>query len=588
MKKLIWSIVISLALAVGWLSLPTPRAAGENIDEFPERDFAVRAARVFTGESLLAPGVVVVRDGKIEQVGETAEMPEGFPLLDLGERTLMPGLIDAHVHAFGTGAEDALNFGVTTVLDQVNDPGQIALLQRAAKGARVFSAGTPATAPGGHGTQYDFEVPVIEGPDDVPGFVDEISAAGSDWMKIIIEPRMATLDEATVHALASEARDRDMLTVAHVSRQEHARWTHEAGVDGLVHIFRDEPADPELAAAMAARDMFVAPTLVVLQSVAGLAQLDFSDNPNVEPWLSGGQRASLDQAMDREENPEMRQRVLDSTLALFEAGVPILAGSDAPNQGTAQGLSLHTELQLLVEAGLSPEQVLTAATAMPAKYFRLDDRGLLAPGRRADLLAVDGNPLENIEDTLAIHAIWQGGRHIPRVRASDLRGDPVPEHGRLSAFTSEQAAAGFGAGWEETSDSMFGGNSSVAMTSGAEDGRTFIRLSGETAAGFIFPWAGTMVFPGEFPMAAADLSNFTRLVFMARGDIDSLNIMAFSPSLGQMPAVQPVSLSDDWREISLELEAFAGAEAAAIQGFSFAAGMPAGPFVFDLAEVRLE
>lgn len=392
MKRLIWSIVVPLALAAGWLSLPTPRAVGENVDEFPERDFVVRAARVFTGESLLAPGVVVVRAGKIEQVGETADVPEGLPVLDLGDRTLLPGLIDAHVHVFGTGAGDALNFGVTTVLDQVNDPGQIAELKRAAKGAQVFSAGMPATAPGGHGTQYGFEVPAIEGPDDAAGFVEQISAAGSDWMKIIIEPRMATLDEATVHALAAEARNRDMLAVAHVSRQEHARWAHEAGVDGLVHIFRDEPADPELAAAMAASGM----------------------------------------------------------------------------------------------------------------------------------------------------------------------------------------------------DEMAGGNSTVTMTSKAEDELAFIRLTGETAAGFVWPWSGAMVFPGEFPMAAADLSNFTRLVFMARGDIDSLNVMAFSPSLGEMPAIHSVPLGDDWQEISVELETFAGAEAAAIQGFSFAAGMPARPFEFDLAEVRLE
>jgi imidazolonepropionase-like amidohydrolase len=94
--------------------------------------------------------------------------------------------------------------------------------------------------------------------------------------------------------------------------------------------------------------------------------------------------------------------------------VPILAGTDAPNPGTAHGVSIHREMELLVEAGLTPQQALAAATSVPARAFRLDDRGRIAPGLRADLVLAGGDPLKDITETRNIVRIWKGGKAVER------------------------------------------------------------------------------------------------------------------------------------------------------------------------------
>lgn len=99
---------------------------------------------------------------------------------------------------------------------------------------------------------------------------------------------------------------------------------------------------------------------------------------------------------------------------LAAAGVPLLAGTDAGNPGTAHGASIHRELELLVSAGLTPIEALRAATSTPARVFRLLDRGRLAPGLRADLVLVDGDPSRDITATRAIVQVWRNGVMVAR------------------------------------------------------------------------------------------------------------------------------------------------------------------------------
>jgi imidazolonepropionase-like amidohydrolase len=112
--------------------------------------------------------------------------------------------------------------------------------------------------------------------------------------------------------------------------------------------------------------------------------------------------------------PEVLPRVLGSVARLHAAGVPILAGTDAPNPGTAHGPSLHGELELLVRAGLTPVEALRAATSTPARVFRLGDRGRIAPGMRADLVLVDGDPTSDVTATRRITRIWKNGFPVDR------------------------------------------------------------------------------------------------------------------------------------------------------------------------------
>src|SRR5690606_4563552 len=170
----------------------------------------------------------------------------------------------------------------------------------------------------------------------------------------------------------------------------------------LVHVFQDAPADAGLVALARERGAFVVPTLSVIAAFSGRGD-DIAGDPRLRGWLSPEQLQSLgDGSRFPAPAADLLANAMESVRRLHAAGVPILAGTDAPNPGTAHGASLHGELQLLVEAGLTPAEALAAATSVPAKAFGLGDRGRIAPGLRADLVLVNGDPTQDITATRSI------------------------------------------------------------------------------------------------------------------------------------------------------------------------------------------
>lgn len=393
-------------------------------------DFAVRGARVFDGERTLPVATVVVAGGRITAVGDGAVIPPGTPIVDGAGKTLLPGLIDAHVHAFGDARRDALRFGVTAVLDMFGDPRALAEARRARASlsptdqADLWSAGMLATARGGHGTQFGVPVTTVDAPDQAAGWVADRLAEGSDYIKIVRDDfkvygaHRATLGDAEVAALIEAAHARGAMAVMHVSAQEAARHALSAGVDGFVHVFQDAAADSALVALARRRGAFVIPTLSVIAGIAGDAgrAAPLRDEA-LSVWLTAAQRQGLEARFPgMAARPALYARALESVRRLHAAGVAILAGTDAPNPSTAHGASMHDELERLVAAGLTPEQALAAATSAPARAFRLGDRGRVAPGMRADLVLVDGDPTRDIRATRAIAGIWKNGRPVARAR----------------------------------------------------------------------------------------------------------------------------------------------------------------------------
>ena len=426
---------VAAALAGFFLALPEP---GEERLAPPAPGFVLRDVRVFDGEAVIERATVVVRDGRIAAVGPDVAVPPGLPLVGGEGGTLLPGLIDAHVHTWGDGLAETLNFGVTTVLDMFSDPGPHQALRRTREGlsprahADKFSAGALATAPGGHGTQFGVKVPTLTTPAEAPAWVDARLAEGSDFIKIVYEPRTAeglgppfpSLDRATMAALISAAQARQRAAVVHVSRHVPAEEALAAGADGLVHVHVDRVAEPALVQLARERGAFVVPALAVIAGFdptpppAGQLREPqrFAADPAVRPWLTPDQRRGLEGAPTTKLVMFRLDTALASVRALHEGGVEILAGSDAPNPGTAHGASLHHELELLVRAGLTPVQALRAATSAPARRFGLADRGRIAPGQRADLLLVAGDPTADIRATRAIERIWKNGAAVERRR----------------------------------------------------------------------------------------------------------------------------------------------------------------------------
>jgi imidazolonepropionase-like amidohydrolase len=203
------------------------------------------------------------------------------------------------------------------------------------------------------------------------------------------------------------------MAIAHVTTLEGGRRAIAARVDGLAHLFFDRQPTPEFVAAIASSGAFVIPTLVTISSAVGNNASALASDERVRSRLGRKWLDSLSHSMNVYPQGKLEDAYA-GVMALHQAGVDILAGCDVSEPlpslgGLAHGASLHHELQLLVAAGLTPIEALRAATSVPARRFGLTDRGCIAPGSRADLLLVDGDPTTNISDTLSIRAVWRRG-----------------------------------------------------------------------------------------------------------------------------------------------------------------------------------
>ncbi|MCY7313159.1 MAG: CIA30 family protein [Pseudoxanthomonas sp.] len=578
-------------------ALPKPATSGST--------FAITGARVFDGERDLGISTVIVRDGNIETVAVDAAVPQGMAVIDGAGKTLLPGLIDAHVHAWGDAQRDMARFGVTTGFDLHGASERLPALhaQREARGgsdqADLWAAGAAITVPGGHGTQYGFPVPTVAADTDVDAFIGARVDEGADFIKIIIEDLSAyavaralpTLTPAQVEAAITAAHARERLAIAHVSTLRDAHRAVDFGSDGLAHVFTDAVADDALVTAMRDGKVFIMPTLSVIASMAGSGEgRALAADPRIKPYLTAEQAGNLANDFGSD-NGERLQRATDSVRRLHAAGVDILAGSDAPNPGTAQGASLHHELALLVSAGLTPAQALASATSLPAKRFGIADRGRIAAGLRADLVLVEGNPLQDITATRAIAMVWKNGFRIVReVAASTTAAQVAPAHSLVSDFDGAAISASFGS-WQPTTDQMAGGASVVqhALAEGGAGGsRAALRVTGEVKPGFPFPWSGVMFMPAAQAMAPMDMSARQELVFQVRGDGRSYNAMLFSgPSAQSMPSMQAFVAGPAWTEVRLPLSGFRGADLSQLRGIAFTAGQPQGAFEFRIDHVEL-
>lgn len=598
--------VLGLAVALQGNAGDRTGSDGEAEVSAPGNSFAIRDARVFDGEGDIGIATVVVRDGLIESVGADVAVPEGLPVVDGTGKSLLPGLIDAHVHAWGDARRDAVRFGVTTAFDMHGMVDRLPQLRQQRESladtgqADLWASGYAVTAPGGHGTQYGFPVPAVDADTNVEAFIGARLDEGVDFIKLIVEdmsaypgaPSLPTLTPDQVTAVIGAAHAANRLAVVHASTLRDSRHAIDAGAGGLVHIFADQPVDQGFIDAALAGDAFVVPTLSVLASFSGTGEgAALAADPRLGPALTGEQRATLGAVIPGVPSSDRLGQALASVRALHAAGVTILAGTDAPNPGTAHGVSMHGELELLVRAGLEPAQALAAATALPARRFGIEGRGRIAPGMRADLLLVDGDPLADITATRAIVELWKNGYRVERdPSAGAPAAQAAPEQTLISDFEGGAVSAVFGS-WQPTTDQMAGGASTVehrVVEGGADGSRGALEVIGEVRPGFPFPWAGVMFFPAAEPMQPVDLSARSELVFQVRGDGRSYNAMVFSgPSVQGMPSTLTFSAGPEWAEVRLALFDFVGADLSQLRGIVFTAGQPAGSFEFSLDHVEL-
>ena len=567
----------------------------------------VRDVRVFDGERVHERRSVLFDKGVIVDANFRGAAPKDARVVSGQGRTLLPGLIDAHTHAF-RHFELPVLFGVTTQIDMFTDVGMMKKAkQEMAQGgshhhADLFSAGTLVTAPNGHGTQFGVAIPTITKPEQAQAFVDARIAEGSDFIKIVMETGYGfqSLDLATATAVIEAAHKRGKLAVVHIGNEKDARAVLEAGADGLVHLFPGASSDARgLAQLAASRGAFVIPTFTVLESMAGWRGDDLLAHPGFAALLDKDAQAPLKTSYGNTARHERLLAPKAVAAAMLAAGVPVLAGTDAGNPGTQYGVSMHRELKALVEAGLSPAQALAAATSVPAKVFRLGQRGRIEKGYKADLLLVDGNPAADILATRRIVEVWKNGESANGLRgaqreqvakAAQPGSKPLalPPGGRISQFSEKHLASPFGMGWGPSTDSYVGGKSTVALAAGPAlpNGEVPLAIDAKVAPGLPFAWAGVAFMPGAAPMQPVDLSAAKVVRFKARGDGKLYQLIAMSQGV-RMPGAKSFTAGPEWTEVTVPFSDFKGIDPSAVTMLGFNAGPQPGDYRFEIADVRL-
>ncbi len=343
-----------------------------------------------TGAEPLADATVVMEDGRVEAVGTSGEIhvPEDAHVIDAAEKTVMPGLVEGHAHVGGTGAAQqvlrlSLQRGITTVCSvSANEAGialRDAIEERQVRGCARLVAGCIVTCTFGH-----VRFRCADGPWEVRKAVREMAQLGADFIKTAASGgfwaadedcsvRNYTLEELV--ALADEAHSWHVPVVVHAHTQPGINNAIEAGIDQIHHgAFIDEKGVRGILNA----DLWYMPTLRVT------SDRNIAAWPN-RPWMA-------------EEMKESQPIHREGVRLAHELGVNIAFGCDYPGSkdGWAVGDAALWELQELTWCGLSPMEAIVAATKTTAEAYRLDDIGTLEPGKKADLLVVACDPLEDI------------------------------------------------------------------------------------------------------------------------------------------------------------------------------------------------
>lgn len=407
-RTMIGALGAAVALAAGMAqSAPPPKPAVQAV--------AIVGATVFDGTGA-APhaATVVIVDGRIAAVGPKPAIPRGAKIIDAKGEALLPGFIDVHTHWTPGGvpattpqiANAYLASGVTTTDDFNSSPEAFAARRQwlSMLAAPHVNMTARMSVPGGHGADWADRTTAkwLQGPEDARVQLRAVLAYKPDLVKGFQDgwrygsgADNNSMDQATLSALVDEAHRNQLKVLTHTVTVARGKEAARAKVDVIAHSLQDAEVDQETVDLMKANGTAYAPTLAVYEPVKPGQKAP----PETDPRLRVS-RAKFANA-------------LHNVKRLADAGVTIALGTDAGMPGTPHGPSTLREMELLVQAGLTPAQALLAGTANSARVIGLgDDRGTIEPGKRADLVLLTGTPWTDIADVRKTDRVFVDGRLV--------------------------------------------------------------------------------------------------------------------------------------------------------------------------------
>lgn len=404
-----------------------------------------------TGRAPVPNASLIFENGRISWVGPRSSLkqPSGATVVDLGGKFVIPGLIDNHVHlglvhdltqdinfysrelveqqlrtyaAYGVTAVQVLGTDTDVIFDIRAD-------QRRTQPdvARVYTSGQGLVFKSSYGGVAGLNKPVANVA-EARRAVDEQVAKGVDFIKLWVDDEFGDLPSRMPadisKAIIDQAHKHGLRAIAHIFYLENARTLASQGVDGFAHSVRDAPVDQALLDDMKRHDIVQMAATLSREASFTYTKLPFLDDPFFNRSITPAALATL-KSQERQQKlaagkhfhqyPAVLDMALANTRREIEAGVRYGVGSDSGPSGRFSGHFLHWELQLMVQAGLTPLQVLTAATSTNAKLIGAKDLGTIEPGKTADLVVLDADPTADIRNTRTIHAVYVAGKSVPTI-----------------------------------------------------------------------------------------------------------------------------------------------------------------------------